>query len=78
MNLINLSGNCEWCFWNIAYVRGNECGNQSIKLSYQKVTLITSNNMVELPVNSSWPLATYLVLVSSNENIDNKKLIFRR
>jgi hypothetical protein len=50
-------------------------GNQ---LSYQKIPLTTGNNMVELPVNSSWPSSTYLVLVSTNEGTINKKLILRK
>ena len=61
---------------DIAHIRVMDAtGNQ---LSYQKVPLTTGNNMVELPVNSSWPSSTYLVLVSTNEGIVSKKLILRR
>jgi hypothetical protein len=60
----------------IAQVRiMNTKGNE---LSYQKIRLSVGNNPIDLPLQSSWPAGTYLVMVSTDAGTVSKKLVISK
>ena len=51
--------------------RGNE-------LSYVKTRLTVGTNNIDLPIKSSWPSGTYIVIVTTDEGTVNRKLLINK